>query len=106
VIALATNTKPMSLFSPAGRMSLTGYLGESILMSAIFCGWGFGLFGELTIAQAALVALIVWLSLDLFAHLWLRRFTYGPFEWLLRSWTYARLVKLRRPSGNQEIRQH
>jgi len=106
VVALATNTTLMSLFSPVGRMSLTGYLGESILMSAVFCGWGLGLFGELTIAQAALVALIVWLSLDLFAHLWLRRFTYGPFEWLLRSWTYARLVKLRRPSGNQEIRQH
>lgn len=96
VAALATDTRVMSLFSPAGRMSLTGYLGESILMCAIFCGWGLGLFGQLSIAQAALVALLVWLALDLFAHLWLRRFAYGPFEWMLRSWTLARPVALRR----------
>jgi len=96
--ALATDTRAMSLFAPAGRMSLTGYLGESILLSTIFCGWGLGLFGELGIAQAALVALFVWLGLDVFAGLWLRRFAYGPFEWMLRCWTVARRVLLRRTS--------
>ncbi len=94
--AIFTDSRLMRLAAPAGRMSLTGYLGESILLAAIFCGWGIGLFGRLPIAVAALVAIGVWFALDFFAHLWLRRFAYGPFEWLLRSWTMARWVPLRR----------
>lgn len=98
-VALATHTRLMALTAPAGRMSLTGYLGESILLCAIFSGWGLGLFGQLSIAQATLVALLVWLILDLFASLWLRRFAYGPFEWMLRRWSTGTAVPLlTRPS--------
>ena len=95
VIALATRSRVLRLVEPAGRMSLTGYLGESILLTAIFCGWGLGLLGQLGAFHAALVALGVWLALDVFAHLWLRRYTYGPFEWVLRCWSYATIVPLR-----------
>lgn len=105
VVALATRSRVLRLVEPAGRMSLTGYLGESILLSAIFCGWGLGLLGQLGAFQAALVALACWLALDVFAHLWLGRFAYGPFEWVLRCWSYGAVVPLRpqdvagRPSG-------
>lgn len=95
VIALATCSRMLRLVEPAGRMSLTGYLGESILLCAIFCGWGLGLLGQLGAFHAALVALAVWLALDVFAHLWLHRYTYGPFEWVLRCWSYATIVPLR-----------
>ena len=97
--ALATNTRVLALTAPAGRMSLTGYLGESILLAAIFCGWGLGLFGQLSIAGAALVTLLVWISLELFAVFWLGRFTHGPFEWVLRCWSAGSWLPLRaRPS--------
>jgi uncharacterized protein len=97
--ALATNTRTLALAAPAGRMSLTGYLGESILLAATFCGWGLGLFGQLSIAEAALVTLLVWISLEIFAALWLGRFTHGPFEWLLRCWSAGSWLPLRlRPS--------
>jgi uncharacterized protein len=90
-IALLTHHRALRLFVPAGRMSLTGYLGESIIMSAIFCGWGLGWFGRLGAFRAALVGLAVWAALDLFAHLWLKRYRFGPFEWTLRAWTYREL---------------
>lgn len=93
VLALTTRTRWAKGFAPAGQMSLTGYLGESILLAAIFCGWGLGLFGQLSIAVAAVVAIAVWFVLDVFAILWLRRFRYGPFEYLLRWWS-----TLRRPT--------
>lgn len=48
-------------------MSLTGYLGESIGLSAVFCGWGLGLFGQLSAFPAVRIALGVWLTLELFA---------------------------------------
>lgn len=97
-IALLSHRRFMSYAEPAGRMSLTGYLGESILLAAIFCGWGFGLFGVLSLTQALLVALGVWIALELFAKLWLRRFAYGPFEWLLRSWSNLKTATFRKPS--------
>jgi uncharacterized protein len=95
-IALLSDRRFMSYAEPAGRMSLTGYLGESILLAAIFCGWGFGLFGLLSLTQAFLVALGVWVTLEVFAKKWLRRFAYGPFEWILRSWSNLEFVKLRK----------
>ncbi|WAB84640.1 DUF418 domain-containing protein [Microcella daejeonensis] len=90
LLALTTRTRWAQGFAPAGRMSLTGYLGESMLLAAIFCGWGLGLFGQLPIALAALVAIAVWFALDVVAVLWLRRFRYGPFEYLLRWWSRGR----------------
>ena len=95
-IALLSHRRFMSYAEPAGRMSLTGYLGESILLSAIFCGWGLGLFGALSLTQALLVALGAWIALELFAKQWLHRFAYGPFEWVLRSWSNLEFVKLRK----------
>jgi uncharacterized protein len=95
-IALLSHRRFMSYTEPAGRMSLTGYLGESILLAAIFCGWGFGLFGELTLTQALMVALGVWVALEIFAKQWLRWFAYGPFEWVLRSWSNLEIAPLRK----------
>jgi uncharacterized protein len=95
-IALLSHRRFMSYTEPAGRMSLTGYLGESILLAAIFCGWGLGLFGLLSLTQALIVALGVWIALEIFAKLWLRNFAYGPFEWILRSWSKFEIATFRK----------
>lgn len=96
--ALSTRSRLLAMMAPAGRMSLTGYLGESILLAAIFCGWGLGLLGQLTAFPAAMVALAVWASLELFAKLLLTRLRYGPMEWLLRAWSYREIPPMRRSS--------
>jgi uncharacterized protein len=74
----------LRVFRSAGRMSLTGYLGESILLSLIFCGYGGALFGQVGAAVATLIGVGVWAALEVFSHLWLKRFQQGPFEMLLR----------------------
>ena len=96
MIALLSHRHFMTYAEPAGRMSLTGYLGESILLAALFSGWGLGLFGVLSLTQALFVAFGVWIALELFAKLWLHRFAYGPFEWILRSWSNLELATLRK----------
>jgi uncharacterized membrane protein YeiB len=63
-----------------GRMSLTGYLGESVLLSLLFCGYGAGLYGQVGAAAAALRGIAIWCLLDLFARAWLARFEQGPLE--------------------------
>ena len=83
-----------------GRAAFTNYLGTSLIVTALFYGWGFGLFGTLTRAQIYVVPPLVWLAMLLWSRPWLERFRYGPLEWLWRSLSRARLVPMRR-HGNQ-----
>ncbi len=79
-----------------GRMALTGYLLESLLMSAVMLHWGLGRFGSTTWAERALWVLGIYLLILVFANLWMSRFHYGPLEWLWRIGTYAKWVRLRK----------
>lgn len=92
--ALLTGTRWASGFAPAGKASLSIYLAESVILSAVFSGWGLGLFGAVSVAVAAAIAVVTWIALDGAAALWLRRFRYGPMEYVLR-W----LTTLRRPTA-------
>ncbi|MGF1645381.1 MAG: DUF418 domain-containing protein [Kineosporiaceae bacterium] len=85
----ARRPRALSVFAPAGRMSLTLYIGESVLLAAVFCGWGLGLFGRLDPWAVLGVGVAAWLVLDVAAHLWLRAFRQGPLELLLRWWTHG-----------------
>jgi uncharacterized protein len=82
--------------APVGRMAFTNYLTQSLIMTALFYGGrGPGLFAELN-SHPALGA---WWSPSGRSSspgppLWLSRFRYGPFEWLWRSLTEGRRVRL------------
>jgi uncharacterized protein len=79
-----------------GRMALSGYLLETIICTTIFYGHGFGLYGSVSRIQQALIVIGVWIVLLVAAPWWLKRFRYGPFEWLWRCLTYGALLPLRR----------
>jgi uncharacterized protein len=70
-----------------GRMSLTVYVGQSALLSAIFAHWGGGYFGTLGTAATSALAIGVWLALAIFAKFWLTHFDRGPLEMLLKRTT-------------------
>jgi uncharacterized protein len=73
-----------------GRMALTNYLLQSIVLGFIFYGYGFGLFGRIGSAAAAGIGLLLYIAQVLLSRFWLERFPFGPFEWLWRSVTYGR----------------
>jgi uncharacterized protein len=73
-----------------GRMSFTVYLSESLICTALASWWGLAWFGTIDDAQAALIAVCVWLALVVFATAWLSVFRIGPFEWFWRVATYGR----------------
>ncbi|GAB5520174.1 MAG: DUF418 domain-containing protein [Rhodothermales bacterium] len=89
----------MGYLQSAGRMSLTNYMGESVLAGFLAYGWGLGLFGQVSLWQCLLLTPVLFGLLVLFSTLWMRRFRFGPAEWLLRCWTYLRWKSFRkRPS--------
>lgn len=69
----------------AGRMAFSNYLMTSIITNLLFCGYGFGLYGQLSRFQQLGVVLGVWAFILIWSKPWLARFQYGPFEWLWRS---------------------
>lgn len=84
----------------AGRMALSNYLGMSLVMAAIFQGWGLGLYGSLGRVELIAPVLFGWGLMLLWSKPWLNHFTYGPLEWAWRCATYKSMFRLRRPLQN------
>lgn len=82
--------------SPGGRMSLTNYLGQSLVANVVFMGWGLGLFGQLPRPALLPASLAIALGLIAASRFWLRGFVSGPDEWLMRSWITLRVQPFRR----------
>jgi uncharacterized membrane protein YeiB len=72
-----------------GQRSLSCYLGQSVLFVALLPAWTLGLGGRLTVAEAALLAVGVWLVLLVAAVVAARAGYRGPAETLLRRFTYG-----------------
>jgi uncharacterized protein len=80
----------VSWMKPAGRMSLTVYISQSIITSMIFGPWGFGLFQDLQTWQVILLAVGIWALLVYVSTIWLKRFSQGPLEQLVNTLTRSR----------------
>ena len=86
----------------AGHAAFTNYLGTSLMMTALFHGWGLGWFGTLSRIELWLVVPAMWLLMLAWSKPWLDRFRYGPFEWLWRSlsrWRFEPMRKARPGAG-------
>jgi uncharacterized protein len=76
-----------------GRMALTAYLLQSGLALAIIVH--FRLYDRLSTVSALLLVAAIWCVLLVACPLWLRRYRFGPAEWLWRSLSYGRLQPMR-----------
>jgi uncharacterized protein len=76
--------------APIGRMAFTNYLMQSAIFGWLFYGYGLGLFGKLDIAAALAIGIGVYVLQAVFSAYWLKRYLYGPVEWLWRSAMYGK----------------
>lgn len=87
---VAPGKRLIALLAPVGQMALSNYLLQSIVCTLIFYGYGLGLSGSVGAAQGLLLTFVIFgLQIPL-SHAWMRRFRYGPAEWLWRTLTYMR----------------
>ncbi len=85
----------MDRFAAVGRMALTNYLAHSVILTAVFYGYGFGLYASVPrFWQMGFVVAVIGLQL-LWSPWWLARFRFGPAEWLWRSLTYGKRQPMR-----------
>ena len=76
--------------APSGRMALTNYLMASVVLSTLFYGYGFGLYGQVSrVGQVGIVLALLVVQV-LMSRWWLARHRYGPLEWVWRWFTWWR----------------
>jgi uncharacterized protein len=75
-------------FAAVGRTALTNYLLHTVICTALYYSWGFGLYGKVGPLAGLLPTVLIYAALLWISNWWLRRHAYGPMEWLWRSLTY------------------
>lgn len=83
--------KILRLFGPVGRMAMSNYVVQSIVCTTLFYSYGFGLYHQTSYAANLLLALALFGVQIVVSRLWLKKFGYGPLEWLLRTFMYGRI---------------
>ena len=86
-------TRPLAA---VGQMAFSNYILQTLICTTIFYGYGFGYFGHVERLGQVMVVLGVWTVQLIISTWWLRRFRFGPLEWLWRSLTYGKLQSFRR----------
>lgn len=79
-----------------GQMALSNYIGQSILASTIFYGFGLGLYASVNRVEILAITALIFFVQIAFSNAWMKRFRYGPLEWLWRSLSYLRPQRLAR----------
>lgn len=90
--------RAIARLAAAGRMAFTNYLGASLVITTLFYGYGFGLYGRLERAELYWIVPAVWAVQLAVSKPWLDRFNYGPFEWAWRSLVKWQRQPMRRSS--------
>jgi uncharacterized protein len=90
----------LGAFAPLGRMAFSNYIAQSLIFSVLFYGFGLGLYGRIGPAASLAVGTSVYVAQMLFSAWWLRRYRFGPLEWLWRTLMYGR----RQPMAQIDLR--
>jgi uncharacterized protein len=91
----ATMVAPLA---PVGRMALTNYLLQAAIIVPLCLT--FGWFDTFTPTRSFALAFAVLLFQLPFSAWWLRRYRFGPAEWVWRLLTYGRVPPMRLESGD------
>lgn len=84
-------TNYLEVLSPYGRTALTNYIIQGVIGCLIFAPWALGtIFGNWGVSALFFMGIIIYIVQIIFSKMWLKRFLYGPLEWLWRSGTYLK----------------
>ena len=82
------STRAARVLAATGRTAFTNYLGTTVLMTALFSGWGLGLAQTLPRGWLPLFIPLGWAAMLVWPQAWLARHDQGPLELLWRRLTW------------------
>lgn len=81
----------LRLFAQPGRMTLTLYVGQSLVLVPLFYGYGAGLYDTFSNGQVVMLGIVFFAIQILVAFFWFKAFRFGPLEWVWRAATRTSL---------------
>jgi uncharacterized protein len=90
-------------FAAVGRMALTDYLMQSVLCTLFFYHYTTGLYGRIGPAIGLVPTVILYGAQVVFSNWWLKRYRFGPMEWVWRGMTYGTFPSMRKEEPRQTI---
>jgi uncharacterized protein len=78
-------------FGAVGRTALTNYLMQTAICTTLYNSWGFGLFGTVSPLVGLVPTFVIYAAQVAGSAWYVRRFAFGPMEWLWRTLTYGRV---------------
>ncbi len=102
VVLVMSNQRGRRLLLPlaaVGRTALSNYVFQGLVCTTIYYGHGLGLYGSVGPSVNLLLVLAVFSVQLVLSAWWVRRFRFGPVEWVWRSLTYGRKFPMLRDPG-------
>ncbi|CAD2075026.1 DUF418 domain-containing protein [Phocicoccus pinnipedialis] len=81
------------IFAPVGRMALTNYIIQSVVMLILF--YGFGFFGKIDMMYLPFIAVLFFALQVIYSHWFMKRYPFGPLEYVWRRFTYKSKISIR-----------
>lgn len=78
------------ILSNIGKLSLSNYIFQSAICFVIFYGVGFNLYHQLNMSELMAIALMIYIFQLVISQWYIKKFYFGPFEWIYRTLTYAK----------------
>src|SRR6185295_11409776 len=101
IVFLLVRKFSLSGFAYLGRMSLTNYILQALIIipACILLN----LFDHVTPTIALVMTAVIWVFQIFFSSWWLSRHKFGPLEWLLRWFTYGRTMAIKKEREQVEL---
>ena len=100
--AVTLGARHLRVLAPAGQMALTNYLTQSLFWTWMIYGHGLGLWGQLPRSLQLLLAVVFFAAQLVVSAWWMKRFRFGPAEWLWRALSYWQLPPMVRRQAASE----
>ena len=85
----------VSPLGAVGRLALTTYIVQTLMFTTLFYGYAFGQVFRIGPATVTAYALLFFSIQIVACAWWVRRFRFGPMEWLWRTLSYLRVQPIR-----------
>ena len=83
-------------YGAIGRTALSNYLLQTVVGTTIFYSYGGGLFGRVHLIWLFVLSIVIYALQVPLSNWWLRRYRFGPVEWLWRTLTYGKAPGMKR----------
>ena len=101
IVFLLARNFPLTGFANLGRMSLTNYILQALIIIPVCIL--LDLFDHITPTIALVMTAVIWVFQIFFSSWWLSRHKFGPIEWLLRWFTYGRTIAIKKEKEQMEL---